>query len=205
MRVTRTIPCESLLRELLAESAQRHQHLCPRQVLGVRLGLYSLRLLGLGTLRERYFNDRKRVLTIVETDGCGADGIAVATDCAIGRRTLRVRDYGKVAATVVDCDRGNALRVHPSSQSRLLAREYAPAAPSRWHAYLEAYQQIPDEELLVAKPVRLTQSIASIISTPDARAICHVCREEIINERELHRNGRLVCRHCAGDRYYDPL
>ena len=202
-----TLPDEALLTQLLEESARHHQHLCPRQVLGVRLGLRGLRELNFVDAhgRPRFCNEDKRLLTIVETDGCGADGIAVATDCAIGRRTLRVLDYGKMAATLVDTHTRRAVRVHPSPNSRELAQIYAPEARSRWHAYLEAYQHIPDEELIVMRRVTLTQTIEEILSKPNARAICESCGEEIINEREVVRDGRTLCRHCAagpGDRYY---
>lgn len=206
--ITGTVPDRSLIAQLLEESARRHQHLCPRQVLGVRLGLRGLRELEFVDAdgRPRFHNDEKRLLTIVETDGCGADGIAVATDCAVGRRTLRVLDYGKVAATLVDTHTGRAVRVHPSPDSRELAQQYAPEARSRWHAYLNAYRIIPDEDLVVVREVTLTQSIEEILSKPDARAVCEACGEEIINEREVRQNGQTLCRHCAAgydDRYYE--
>lgn len=202
-----TVPDKPLIAQLLEESARRHQHLCPRQVLGVRLGLRGLRALGFvdDGGRPRFCNTEKRLLTIVETDGCGADGIAVATDCAVGRRTLRVLDYGKVAATLVDTHTRRAVRVHPSPDSRELAQQYAPEARSRWHAYLHAYRIIPDEDLVVVREVTLTQSIEEILSKPDARAVCEACGEEIINEREVRQNGQTLCRHCAAgydDRYY---
>ena len=82
------------LTELLKESAALHRHLCPRQVLGVRMGLLAAEVMGLDLPQTD-----KRLLTIIETDGCAADGISVATGCWVGRRTLRVEDYGKVAAT----------------------------------------------------------------------------------------------------------
>lgn len=202
--ITGTVPDGPLIAQLLEESARRHRHLCPRQVLGVRLGLRGLRELEFidDDGRPRFNNDKKRLLTIVETDGCGADGIAVATDCAIGRRTLRVLDYGKVAATLVDTDTERSVRIHPTLESRELAQQYAPGAKSRWHAYLNAYRIIPDEELFIVREVTLTQTIEEILSKPSARAICDVCDEEIINEREVVGDGRTLCRHCAGDRYY---
>lgn len=203
--MTETVPHRALIAQLLEESARRHQHLCPRQVLGVRVGLRGLRELGFVDVHGRppFCNEEKRLLTIAETDGCGADGIAVATDCAIGRRTLRVLDYGKVAATLIDTHTRRAVRVYPSPESRELAQEYAPDARSRWHAYLHAYRIIPDEELIVVREVTLTQTIEEILSRPNARAICEVCGEEIINEREVVRDGRTLCRYCAGDRYYE--
>jgi formylmethanofuran dehydrogenase subunit E len=196
---------ESLI-PLLDASTERHRHLCPRQVLGIRLGLFGLRQLGLldeaGCLFD---NEKKRLLTIMETDGCGADGVAVATDCHIGRRTLRVVDYGKMAATLVDTQTEKAIRVAPSPLSRELAPDFAPDARSRWHAYLEAYQVMPDDLLLEWQPVQLTPSISEIISRPGVRVTCADCGEEIINEREVVVNGRILCRSCAGNAYYLPL
>jgi len=196
---------EALL-PLLDASAERHRHLCPRQVLGIRMGLLGLCRLGLLGKNEYVFdNAKKRLLTIMETDGCGADGVAVATDCHVGRRTLRVVDFGKMAATFVDTETGQAVRIAPSVQSRELAPEYAPDARSRWHAYLEAYQVMPDELLFEWQPVQLNTPVSEIISRAGVRALCDVCGEEIINEREVVGNGRILCRACAGEPYYRPL
>ena len=198
-----TIPMQTVLRPYLDESATRHKHLCPRQVLGVRIGLRGL--LALGLIDETYTpfgNQNKRLLTIVEMDGCGADGIAVATDCQVGRRTMRVLDFGKMAATLVDTKTGRAVRVWPRADARQIAKAYLPEAHSRWHAYLEAYQVLPDEDLLVVQPVTLTQSLAEILSRPNLRVDCAQCGEEIMNEREVILNGRILCQTCAGNSYY---
>lgn len=201
------VPTTAVLDPLLYESSQRHKHLCPRQVLGVRMGLYGLRQLGFSDVEYqfRFDNAQKRLLTIMETDGCGADGVAVATACYVGRRTLRVLDYGKMACTLVDTLTSKAMRITPHPQARTLAGQYAPQAPNRWHAYLAAYQLIPDELLLQARKVQLTQSVAQILSRPDVRVLCDRCGEEIINEREVVGNGRILCQSCAGDSYYQLL
>lgn len=184
---------------LLQRSAKLHQHLCPRQVLGVRMGLAGGRWLGIDVPQTD-----KRLLTIVETDGCGADGIAVATGCSLGRRTMYFYDFGKVAATFIDTDTGRAVRVVPSSLSRKLAKTYAPEAEDRWHAYLLGYQRMPDEELLDIREVSLTISVAELLSKDGYRVSCDICGEEIINEREVLRDGLTLCRACAGGRYYYP-
>lgn len=186
------------LAALLHESAALHDHLCPRQVLGVRTGLLAAQLFG----RDLPQSD-KRLFAFVESDGCYADGVSVSTGCTLGRRTLRLVDYGKVATTLVDTHTGKALRIAPHPEARKLAASYAPAAIDRWHAQLDAYQIMPDDELLVAQPVSLTVSLAEIISKPGLRVDCSVCGEEIRNEREIMRDGLPVCRHCAGlDVYY---
>ena len=185
------------LADLLEQSAALHRHLCPRQVLGARMGLYAGELLGI----ELPQCD-KRLFTLVETDGCFADGVAVATGCWLGRRTLRLVDYGKVAATFVDRQRGRAVRIWPDPEARAHALEYAPAVGGRWYAYLEAYQMMPTAELLQAREVQLTISLAKLISRPGVRARCDACGEEIINEREISCGQRRLCRSCAGEGYY---
>ena len=94
------------LQTLLEISASRHSHLCPRQVLGVRMGMFAGEILGLDLPQLK-----KRLLTILETDGCFADGVEVATGCTLGHRTLRVEDYGKTAAVFVDTKTGRAARL----------------------------------------------------------------------------------------------
>ncbi len=190
----------STFEKLLQKSAACHDHLCPRQVLGVRVGLAGGRWLGLDVPQQN-----KRILTIVETDGCFIDGLAIATGCNIGRRTMYVYDFGKVATTFVDTQTGRAVRIVPSHLTRKLAKSYAPEAESRWHAYLLGYQRMPDEELLTIQEVVLNVSLVEILSRDGYRVNCEICGEEIINEREVERDGSIMCRSCAGERYYQLM
>lgn len=188
------------LEELVNHAATLHQHLCPRQVLGIRMGLLGGALLGLDVPQTD-----KRLVTFVELDGCGADGIAVATGCWVGKRTLRVLDYGKMAATFVDTETGRAFRVIPHPTARDRAQAYAPDATSRWEGYLLGYQRMPEEELLLAQPVELTWSLEKLMSKHGYRVVCEVCGEDIINEREVVRDGHILCQTCALGSYYQPL
>ncbi|HSH04312.1 MAG TPA: FmdE family protein [Anaerolineae bacterium] len=195
-------PYQALLAALLAESEALHRHLCPRQVLGARLGLYGVGLLGLAEGGERYWNKGKRLLTFVEMDGCGADGVSVATNCWVGRRTLKVVDYGKMAITVVDTKAEVAWRVWPRGDVRERAEVWAEGAQSRWHAYREGYRVMPDSELLQAERVVLGQSVAAIVSRAGVRVVCEGCGEEVMNEREVVVEGRVLCQGCGGGGYY---
>jgi formylmethanofuran dehydrogenase subunit E len=188
------------LDEVLQASATLHSHACPRQVLGARMGLLAGRLLGLELPRA----DR-RLLVIAETDGCLLDALSAATGCRAGRRTLRVEDYGKVAATFVDLEAGDAVRIAPHRDARALASRYAPEARSRWHAQLAGYQRMPDHLLLAWQWVSLSASIEAIVSRPGLRTACGACGEEVINQREVVREGVALCRACAGPAYYRPL
>ncbi len=185
------------LNELLSQSAARHDHVCPRQVLGVRMGL-----LAGSELKLSLPQSDKRLLTIIETDGCLADGVEVATGCTVGHRTLRVEDYGKVAATFVDTQTGQAIRIAPRGDARSIARSYAPDARNRWEAQLIGYQLIPIDDLFTIEDVQITTSIESIVSHAGVKAICESCGEEIINGREIFSEGKIWCRACLVGAYY---
>ncbi len=185
------------LQALLAQSAELHKHLCPRQVLGVRMGMLAGRLLGLNLPQTS-----KRLLTLVETDGCFSDGVAVAAGCWVGRRTMRVVDFGKVAATFVDTTTERAVRVYPHPNARERASLHAPDAASRWHSQLAAYQFMSDDELLCFQWVALNESLRAILSIPGHRVNCEMCGEEILNEREILHEGTVLCKACAGLAYY---
>jgi formylmethanofuran dehydrogenase subunit E len=182
--------------ELLSQTAARHHHLCPRQVLGVRMGMLAGALLGLG-LPQR----DKRLFVFMETDGCASDGVAVATGAWVGRRTMRMMDIGKVAATFVDTRNDTAVRIYPHPASRETAIASAREAADRWHAQLLGYQRLPDD-LLVAESVTLTVDLAALIGRPGRRLVCSACGEEIINQREIRHGGPMLCRACAGESYY---
>jgi formylmethanofuran dehydrogenase subunit E len=189
-----------LMENLLKQSADSHHRLCPRQVLGVRMGLYAGSLLD---LQVPCWD--KRLHVFMETDGCAVDGVTVATGSSVGRRTMHILDFGKIAATFVDRDTLKAVRIHPNPEARQRTRQYAPDAPDDWHAYLLGYQLMPDEELLVWQPVQLTVSLEAIISREAVRALCDRCGEEIFNEREVKSAGITLCRACAGEVYYSVL
>lgn len=182
---------------LKACSERHHDQLCPRQVLGVRIGLYAGELFGFALP-----SPDKRLFAFVETDGCLTDGIAVSTGCGWGNRTMRLMDYGKSAATFVDAQAQMAIRISPKLDSRARALDYAPKAPDRWHAQLAAYQVMPNAELLDARAVVLAISLKEIISRHGCRVVCEECGEDIINERQVARDGRTLCRACAFGAYY---
>ena len=186
------------LQAILDLSSGWHKHLCPRQVLGARMGLAGAAALGLAIPQRG-----KRLLAFVETDGCFASGVEAATGCSMRHRTMRLVDYGKIAVTFVDVKTETAVRLSPQLDVREKALAYAPEEHKHYFAQLVGYQRMPDTELLTIQPVRLSAPIEKIVSRPVVRVNCAICGEEIINEREALRDGQICCQGCANPAYYE--
>lgn len=183
--------------ELLVESVAFHGHLCPGQVLGVRMALLGCR--GVGVEEPR---GSKQLVAYVEIDRCATDAIQSVTGCKLGRRTLKYVDYGKMAATFLNTETGRALRVVARDDSRERAWAYAPTSSARQEAQLQAYMRMPDEELFVVSPVRLQIPEEDMPGHPVGRVECDSCGEGINDRREVALNGRTLCRACAHGGYY---
>jgi formylmethanofuran dehydrogenase subunit E len=187
------------LLSLLEASQLRHSHLCPRQVLGVRIALAGLKLLEIEPMIQRR---KKTLIVISETDGCFVDGLEVTAQVSVGHRSLKIEDYGKVAATFVDVPSGRAVRLHPTIGVRELAISYCPEEERLYFAQLKAYQTMPDDQLLRVEWITLNQNIQQIMGSPRQRAYCIRCGEEVLNGREISDSGLPTCRACAGQAYY---
>lgn len=188
------------MKELLDKTSSHHTRLCPRQVIGVRMGMLASELIDVALPQSD-----KRLMVIVETDGCFANSVAVATGTSVGKRTLRVEDYGKVAAVFVDTQKSIAVRIAPVLDLRERANNYAPEGePRRYFVQLHGYQIMPLLEMFFAEEVVLHTPIEEIISRPGVRVNCKFCGEEVMNEREVLEGGALLCRACAGQAYYKP-
>jgi formylmethanofuran dehydrogenase subunit E len=185
------------LSELLKQSSARHDHLCPRQVLGVRMGLAGLAAIGVAAPLAH-----KDALVFIEADGCFADGIEVATGASVGHRTLRVVDYGKVGATFANTKTGQTLRLAPQLDIRQRAHLFSPDVKNKYYAQLKGYRLMPEAELFSFKEVALAPALEVVLSRPGLRTHCDRCGEEIINARQVCEGAETLCLACAGLGYY---
>ncbi len=190
------------LDELLRDAEVAHGHLCAGQVLGVRLALLGLELLGIDDPRGK---DRKRLITFVEIDRCATDAVAVVTGCRLGKRALKFRDWGKVAATFVDLASGRAVRVSAKESSKALARQMHPEIESKNQQQMLAYREMSDDELFNVQWVKVPLPPEELPGYKGERIVCEECGEGINFQREVRRQGRILCRACAGERYYEEL
>ena len=186
--------------EKMAEVA--HGHMCAGQILGLRMALYGVKLLG---MKDPAGVDRKRLVTYIEIDRCASDAIPVVTGCRLGKRALKFRDFGKVAATFCDLREERAVRVVARESSKQRARELYPAIADKNQQQMRAYRELSDEELFDTQWVRVRIGPEDLPGYKAARVVCAQCGEGINFKREVMRDGRALCRACAGERYYEPL
>jgi formylmethanofuran dehydrogenase subunit E len=190
------------LDEYLADAEQAHGHLCAGQVLGVRLAMLGLTQLGIDDPRGK---DRKRLVTFVEIDRCATDAVAVVTGCRLGKRALKFRDWGKVAATFVDVASGRAVRIAARESSKELARQAHPELADKNKQQMLAYRELSDDELFDVRWVRVELPPEEFPGYKGERVVCAKCGEGINFRREVRRDGQALCRGCAGEQYYEPL
>ena len=187
---------------LILEAEVAHGHLCAGQILGVRLAMLGLAKLGIEDPRGK---DRKRLITFVEIDRCATDAIGVVTGCRLGKRALKFRDWGKMAATFVDLETGKAIRIAAKESSKKLAREMHPEIESKNQQQMFAYREMKDDDLFSTQWVKVELPAEEFPGYKGERIVCAECGEGINFRREVVRDGRVLCRACSGERYYEAL
>jgi formylmethanofuran dehydrogenase subunit E len=189
------------LDQYLSDAEQAHGHLCAGQILGVRLAMLGLEKLGIEDPRGK---DRKRLVTFVEIDRCATDAIAVVTGCRLGKRALKFRDWGKLAATFIDLETGKAVRIAARESSKALAREMHPEIDSKNKQQMLAYREMREGDLFDVQNVKVELSPEEFPGFKGERITCEQCGEGINFKREVRREGRILCRGCAGENYFTP-
>ena len=190
------------LDDYLLEAEHAHGHLCAGQVLGVRLALVGLEKLGIEDPRGK---DRKRLVTFVEIDRCATDAISLVTGCRLGKRALKFRDWGKMASTFVDLSTGKAIRIAAKESSKALARAMHPEIESKNQQQMLAYREMPEDDLFTKQWVKVELPAEEFPGYKGERIVCAECGEGVNFRREIVRDGRVLCRACSGERYYEAL
>jgi formylmethanofuran dehydrogenase subunit E len=192
--------------QLLREAELAHGHLCAGQILGVRMAMLGLEMLGIDDPKGK---DRKRTMAFVEIDRCATDAIAVVTGARLGKRALKFRDWGKMAATFMDVDEsGNvrkAVRIAAKESSKYLAKQLHPEIENKNRQQMAAYREMRNEDLFDWQWVRVKLGPEEMPGYRGPRVTCDVCGEGINFAREVRRGDQVLCRACSGERYYDVL
>lgn len=190
------------LDQYLDDAAVAHGHLCAGQVLGVRMAMYGLTKL---SIEDPQGKDRKRIVTFVEIDRCATDAIMVVTGCRLGKRALKFRDWGKMAATFVDLETGKAVRVAATESSKKLAASMFPELATKNEQQMRAYREMEDDKLFTTEWVKIALPAEEFPGYKGERIVCSECGEGISYRREIRQGEKILCRGCAGERYYEVI
>ena len=188
--------------EYVQLAAAAHGHICAGQILGLRMAIHGMQLLGVD---DPTGVDRKRVVTFVEIDRCATDAITVVTGCRLGKRALKFRDFGKMAATFCDLRDGRAVRVAAKDSSKERAKELFPHIENRNQAQMLAYREMLEEDLFAWQWVRVEIGPEDMPGYKAGRIVCEKCLESVAFRREIMQNGRVLCRSCAGEQYWEAV
>jgi formylmethanofuran dehydrogenase subunit E len=189
--------------ELLIQAETAHGHLCAGQILGVRLAMLGLTRLGIAEPRGA---DRKRLIAYVEIDRCATDAIGLVTGCRLGKRTLKFRDWGKMAATFVDLKENRAIRIAALEGSRETAARLYPHIENKNQQQMQAYRDLPDGELFREEWVGVEIEAADLPGYKAERIACARCGEGVNFGRFAVVGGERLCLSCARpeERYWRP-
>lgn len=185
---------------LLKGSAAAHGHLCPGQVVGVRMAMLGCNLIGLD--RPSEMPQIKKLIVYVEIDRCATDAIAYVTGVKLGRRSLKFMDYGIMAATFVNLESRAAYRIVSTEASRDMAAVYAPEIEDAHQQQVEAYIRMPDEVLFDIQEVQVTVPFHDMPGPSRFKATCERCGQVVRDKKEILKGGQVLCRPCAQGAYF---
>lgn len=195
-------PFEIPFEELLGICKERHGHLCAGQVLGARLALLGLELIG---IRDPYGADRKKFLVFVEIDRCATDAIQTVTGASLGKRTMKFYDFGIMAVTFLNLETGKAYRVLAKESAKEKAKEYFPEIENPAQRELLAYKILPEEELFEIREVKVTLKETDLPGKPREKVTCEKCGIVVRDGRHLIIEGKILCKICAGQSYFEEV
>ena len=186
---------------LLVTSARAHGHLCPGQVVGVRMAMLGCRMIGLDEPTQH--DQIKKLLVYVEMDRCTADAVAHVTGVRLGRRSLKFMDYGIMAATFLNLETGVAYRILSTEDARSLAGAYAPEVAGKVNQQLAAYKRMPDCVLFKMQKVSVKLDECDLPGPTRKKTVCSRCGQLVRDAREVILDGQVVCKPCTEQSYFN--
>lgn len=195
-------PFDIPFEELLEICKERHGHLCAGQVIGARLSLLGLELIG---IKDPYGEDRKKFLVYVEIDRCATDAIQTVTGASLGKRSMKFVDFGIMAATFLNLETGKAFRVLAKEEAKERAKYYYPHIENPALRELLAYKIMPLEELFEIQEVKVKLREIDLPGKPREKIICEKCGIVVRDGRHLELNGKKFCKICAGYSYFERV
>jgi formylmethanofuran dehydrogenase subunit E len=188
---------------LLAGSAAAHGHMCPGQVVGVRMAMLGCKLIGLD--EPSTLPQIKKIIVYAEIDRCATDAISFVTGVKLGRRSLKFVDNGIMAATFVNLETNKAFRIVSRETSREMAARYAPDVSDPHRQQLEAYKAMPLDELFMVQEVKVAVPAQDMPGPSRFKIPCQRCGVIVRDKKEVFINGQVLCKPCAQNALFQPL
>lgn len=167
-----------------------HGHLCGGIILGVRIARAGLNYLG---IEEPAKN--KDFIVFVEADRCLTDAVQSVTGCSLGKRRLKWIDYGKMGASFIDMNTQKGIRIVVKAEKR----------PSMDQDVLSFWKQYTDEQIFKFEPVKVDIPPEDLPGKPVKNVKCTVCGENVMDGREIVKDGEVLCKACANGAYYRKI
>ena len=176
-----------------------HGDACAGIVIGTRMAILGLNEIGIDDPKGA---DKKNLIVYVEMDRCASDAILAVTGCHPGKRSLKILDYGKMAATFINLKTGRAIRISAKNRdgNKVLTREKIEKSP-----HTEEYSMMPLEDLFEKREVHVELKPEDLPGKPLLIITCEVCGERVMDMREEQKDGKLLCRPCAAGKNYYTL
>ncbi|WP_306548318.1 FmdE family protein [Desulfobulbus sp.] len=175
---------------LVQQAGTFHGDICHGIKIGTRMTMSGLRRIGVTDPKGA---DRKKLIVFVEIDRCTTDAIMALTGCRPGKRTMKIRDYGKMAATFINLETNKAFRVVIKSHKKPGENEND-AQPD--------FANLPEEELFTITEVEVPLRPEDLPGKPLSRVDCAHCGETIMDGREVRRGEQIFCTPCASEADY---
>lgn len=191
------------INQLVEASARIHGHLCPGQIIGVRMAILGLSLLGYAC--PPGFPDIKSLLGIVEIERCLADAVGTATGLSFGRGSLKLINQGLLAVTFVDLPSGRAVRIISRDEARDLSLLHTSDLISTHAAQAAAYKNMTDTELFIVQRVAVSLKPEEIPGDRPPKVACQKCGVLVRSGQVRLVGEHTLCAPCAGQAYFALL
>jgi formylmethanofuran dehydrogenase subunit E len=184
------------MEKCLEEAEAFHGHLCAGIMLGTRMAVLGMKAI---EICDPKGNDKKSLMVFVEMDRCATDAIMTVTGCRPGRRTMKILDYGKMAATFVNLKTGKAVRVAANNTDgdKVYTREMIEQDPRTID-----YAKRPDKELFSISEVKVELKPEDMPGPPLRTVPCSCCGERVMDMKDVMKDGQAMCRPCAEENGY---
>jgi formylmethanofuran dehydrogenase subunit E len=178
---------QASLPEDLKKAQDFHGHLCPGLLIGWRAVRAATKALGLTPSKD------EELVAVVENDSCSADAFQALLSTTFGKGNLKWLDHGKQVFTVIDRNKGRAVRVSFIGDRK--KKQRSDGSTDR-EAFLAELLNAPQEELFTVREVEPHPPQEAEIEPSIA---CARCGEPTQKSKMVEVAGKLLCRPCAAE------